>query len=423
MPAPTITIGQMRHYITIQRPSETQGGDGTRLVYLGYSDTSNIFKNNIFQRYGSGSYNPMYQWSPSGAFAFNGNLWNPTTDSNWHYNNADLSWAQWRGAPYSQDATAVTSDPLFTNPSSRDFTLQAGSPAIDAGINLTTVTSVSGTGTAIVVDDSYYFSDGLGIPGQSGDSIRIGADQVTITGVDNDTKTITFTPSITWVQGEGVNYAFSGTAPDMGAYEYGGIPTITVAVPSSAITYTTAATINVSGTSTDDAAVTSITCVIDTGSCPTPSGTTSWSIANVPLSSGTNVLTVTSHDADTNTASAVRTVIRDNTNPSITITIPATNPYASSLAATTFSGAFDDNIGVDHVTWTNSVGGSGLATIDLEAKTFTYDVPLYVGTQTITMTAYDVAGNSASDDNVVTYALPTGDNPNVSSGIRLRIKL
>ena len=46
--------------------------------------------------------------------------------------------AVWRGAPFVNPTTesgTLTTDPLLTNPASGDFTLQAGSPCIDAGTN------------------------------------------------------------------------------------------------------------------------------------------------------------------------------------------------------------------------------------------------------------------------------------------------
>ncbi|MCH7902870.1 hypothetical protein IIC68_03895, partial [archaeon] len=39
------------------------------------------------------------------------------------------------GVVFTQD-NGVSSDPLFTDPGNSDYTLQSGSPAIDAGVNL-----------------------------------------------------------------------------------------------------------------------------------------------------------------------------------------------------------------------------------------------------------------------------------------------
>jgi hypothetical protein len=43
----------------------------------------------------------------------------------------------------SQDANSLVSDPLLTNPSASDFTLQSGSPAIGAGIYIPGVSTAN----------------------------------------------------------------------------------------------------------------------------------------------------------------------------------------------------------------------------------------------------------------------------------------
>ncbi len=67
-------------------------------------------------------------------------------------------------------------DPMFVNTTgqgpAKDFNLKQGSPAIDAGVYLTTATQ-AGNGTVVTVADAGYFSDGWGIPGVEGDSVKI----------------------------------------------------------------------------------------------------------------------------------------------------------------------------------------------------------------------------------------------------------
>ena len=54
----------------------------------------------------------------------------------WHWNGVDNTWANWL-INSSQDANSlVPADPLFVNPGADDFALQAGSPAIDAGVDV-----------------------------------------------------------------------------------------------------------------------------------------------------------------------------------------------------------------------------------------------------------------------------------------------
>jgi hypothetical protein len=100
-----------------------------------------------------------------------------------------------------------------------DFHLQSTSPAINSGVFLTTTTSV-GTGSVIQVTDAGYFIDGFGIT--NGDVIQLqGQSQTaTITAINYTTNTITVDRSLTWTSGLGISLAYSGIAPDIGAYEY-----------------------------------------------------------------------------------------------------------------------------------------------------------------------------------------------------------
>jgi hypothetical protein len=118
-------------------------------------------------------------------------------------------------------------DPQFVNTAgqgpAKDFSLRAGSPAIDAGVHLTTATS-GGSGATLVVADAGYFIDGWGIPGVEGDSIKIESEApVGITAIDYGTNTITLNGARSWAQGSRVFYyrsdRFKGSAPDIGAHE------------------------------------------------------------------------------------------------------------------------------------------------------------------------------------------------------------
>ena len=50
-----------------------------------------------------------------------------------NHNGAFPTWAQWQA---SYDANGVNEDPTLTDPGNGDFTLQAGSPCIDAGVDV-----------------------------------------------------------------------------------------------------------------------------------------------------------------------------------------------------------------------------------------------------------------------------------------------
>jgi hypothetical protein len=112
-----------------------------------------------------------------------------------------------------------------------DLSLQATSGAIDAGTNLTT--AVSCTGTALVVDDAGYFQDGTaGSDLARGvtffpDWIAIGtvSNVVQINAINYDTNTITLASAKTCANGDPVWLAkksdgagvLRGAAPDLGA--------------------------------------------------------------------------------------------------------------------------------------------------------------------------------------------------------------
>lgn len=99
-----------------------------------------------------------------------------------------------------------------------NYNLSATSPVIDKGAFLTTVTSASGSGTSFTVADAGYFSNGFGVT--AGDTIVVGGASATISSINYSTNVITVTASISWTQGAKVSLPYSGSAPDMGAFEY-----------------------------------------------------------------------------------------------------------------------------------------------------------------------------------------------------------
>jgi len=123
-------------------------------------------------------------------------------------------------------------NPLFVNGASADpslstlpdLRLQAGSPCKDVGTFLTTITSSSGSGTIFTVANAGFFMDGWGISGVDGDEIQIvGTSQkARITSINYSTNAMTVDTSLTWTTGQGIALSYVGSAPDPGAYEYGG---------------------------------------------------------------------------------------------------------------------------------------------------------------------------------------------------------
>jgi len=122
---------------------------------------------------------------------------------------------------------------------------------------------------------------------------------------------------------------------------------------------------------------------------------------------------------------------------SLTITIPSTDPFATSSATVDVAGiAFNTNfftscsfVGVESggggtgvtVTWTNSAGGSGTASQEKHCCGFSFPgvlcnsfntvgfhdwsatIPLVAGTNVVTVTARDASGNTGVDTITITH--------------------
>jgi hypothetical protein len=113
----------------------------------------------------------------------------------------------------------IAQNPRFMNAEGGDFHLQAGSPAIDRGIHLARTTAAGASTTVVPVDDSRFFSDGFGIV--PGDLVQVGANpSVEVTAVDHAARRLTLAAPISFAAGDPVNLPYSGTAPDMGAFEH-----------------------------------------------------------------------------------------------------------------------------------------------------------------------------------------------------------
>jgi len=191
------------------------------------------------------------------------------------------------------------------------------------------------------------------------------------------------------------------------------VPLISIATPTSASSYTSAASaISMSGTSSDNVGVTQVTWTNSLGGAGTATGTTGWSIGSIALVSGTNVITVTARDAAGNIGTDVLSVtytVPDTTVPSISIAAPTSaSSYTTTSAAIAVSGSSADNVGITQVTWTNDRGGSGTAS---GATSWSIgSIALQGGANVITVTARDAAGNTGTDVLSVTYTPPSSSS-------------
>jgi hypothetical protein len=82
----------------------------------------------------------------------------------------------------------------------------------------------------------------------------------------------------------------------------------------------------------------------------------------------------------------------DTTTPSLQIVSPGYTILSTSLASLAVRGTASDNVGVASVKWSVSTGDSGIAS---GTTAWSATVPLLVGTNTVTIRAYDAAGNSS----------------------------
>ena len=189
-------------------------------------------------------------------------------------------------------------------------------------------------------------------------------------------------------------------------------PVVTITTPTSATTFSTAAsTLTIGGTASDAVGVTQVTWTNDRGGSGTASGTTTWSVSNITLALGQNVLTVTARDAANNQSIAVLTVTyaADTTPPAVTITTPTSAATFTTTASTlNVGGTASDNVGVTQVVWANDRGGSGTATGTTAWSVS--GIALQFGVNVITVTARDAANNTITDVLTVTRndtTLPT----------------
>ncbi len=185
-------------------------------------------------------------------------------------------------------------------------------------------------------------------------------------------------------------------------------PSVAITTPTTARTHTTtSATLTLAGTASDNIGVTQVSWSNSRGGGGVATGTTTWR-AGITLQGGSNVLTVTAHDAAGNTSTDTLTVTRnvgDTTAPAISITRPTTAAtHTRSTPSVDLGGTASDNVGVTRVTWSNDRGGSGTAS-GTTSWSMT-GVVLQPGINVLTVTARDAAGNTKSDSLTVTFTDP-----------------
>lgn len=111
-------------------------------------------------------------------------------------------------------------DPGFEDLAGGDLRLRPDSRQVDAGAFVAKA-GTDGSGTSLPVDDASWFYDGFAIAGETGDLVMLEG-QVTpvrVVGVDLESNVLQLSAPMRWRRGDGVHPAFTGSAPDVGAYE------------------------------------------------------------------------------------------------------------------------------------------------------------------------------------------------------------
>lgn len=188
------------------------------------------------------------------------------------------------------------------------------------------------------------------------------------------------------------------------------VPTITIGSPGSV---NSSGLVVITGNATDNIGVTSVTwsgSLGGSGSAVVTGTTTAGWTANVQLAVGTNVITFTVKDAANNQATAAVSVTRDppadTTAPNIVITSQGTPDTTGKIV---ISGTASDNNTVSTISWTNSAGGSGSATITSFGNAVTWssgNIQLVEGSNVITFTASDSANNNTTTSATIQYVPP-----------------
>lgn len=128
--------------------------------------------------------------------------------------------------------SAAPQSAVFVDAANRDYRLAPGSPAIDAGVPITRAVGASAANGSVdlAVERASFVDgyDGLFEP----DHITVGdCPDVAIAGVDDVNATMVLASPCRWHDGDPVNLAYQGSAPDIGAFEFAPAPTPTPGNP------------------------------------------------------------------------------------------------------------------------------------------------------------------------------------------------
>jgi hypothetical protein len=176
------------------------------------------------------------------------------------------------------------------------------------------------------------------------------------------------------------------------------VPLISITSPTTGSSYNSASpSLVISGSASDNRGVNMVIWSNSAGGSGTATGKDSWSVDDINLIEGENVITITAVDEAGNFSSTVLTVTyaADTQKPTLGLSSPTTGGFFFTRNANVnLAGTASDNNVVAQVKWINSKGGDGVASGSTNWSVT--DVALSPWWNTITITAIDNAGNEAS---------------------------
>jgi PKD repeat protein len=282
-------------------------------------------------------------------------------------------------------------NPYFADEGNNDFHLIFGSPCIDAGAFLTN-TRQAGSGTTILVENAGYFIDGFGIV--EGDIIQLQGQTQTakIISVDYSGNTLSINGFLEWTSGQGVSLAYSGSAPDIGAFEYESSvpPQLSAVIEANSTSGQPPLNVTFTGSATGGTAPYSYSWNFGDGQT-----STSQNPSHTYASEGdyTATLTVTDNQGANAVASQVITVTK--TAPLLAVSIAASKTSGPAPLKITFSAKLKRGIRPKTYSWSFGDGKASSAS----KPTHKYTLP---GTYTARLTLSDSKGARGSASVIIT---------------------
>src|SRR3989344_2874029 len=140
------------------------------------------------------------------------------------------------------------------------------------------------------------------------------------------------------------------------------------------------------------------------------------SLRNIYLASGQNIIRVTAADfvGNSSTQTISITKVAEGIPPTVQILIPTSaDTYTTTQNKITLSALIEDNVAVSTSTavWRNSANGATGTVVPTIYGWAAVNIPLVTGTNVITYTAMDTAGNIGTDSLTVTYNAGVGAAP------------